>query len=404
MTDFFRIVLVFALILILFRRKVNLGLAMIVAAVAMGFLFRLAPAGLVEVAVQTVTDFATADLAIALVFILFLEKLMRQTLMLQKMVGAVTALSRDRRIAMALLPAFIGLLPSIGGAYFSAPMVEEASKGLMLSPERKSFINLWYRHLWEYVSPVYPSIILTAQILQVPLDRVISAQFPFTILAILVGIPIAFRGIDRGLSANKGAASRQHVLDLAVGLAPIVAIMVMVILLHINVSVSLVAAVAGVAVLSRYPPATILQWIREAFSPNLILLVVGIMLFKWMLTKSGAVDSLPAFFASVGIPVILVVFILPFAIGVMTGAAQAPVAIALPLVAGLAGPGVADVRLIAFAFVSAFAGVMLSPAHMCIVLTIQHFKADFGKVARLIVVPEGALVLAGALLYLVGQP
>ena len=51
------------------------------------------------------------------------------------------------------MPMLIGMLPSLGGAYFSAPMVKEATSGIHMSQEEKAFINYWFRHPWEYHSP-----------------------------------------------------------------------------------------------------------------------------------------------------------------------------------------------------------------------------------------------------------
>jgi hypothetical protein len=35
---------------------------------------------------------------------------------------------------------------------------------------------------------------------------------------------------------------------------------------------------------------------------------------------------------------------------------------------------------------------MLSPAHLCLVLTTTYFHADFGRVYRMVILPELALV------------
>ncbi|MBI2953398.1 MAG: DUF401 family protein [Chloroflexi bacterium] len=400
MLEFVKLILVFVLVLLLIRRKVNIGLSMLAAAVALGLLFEIPLAGIAATAFYSVFDLTTLDLLAALIFILFLENLMRKTLILQRMVSAVTSLARDRRLAMALLPAFIGLLPSVGGAVFSAPMVEEASQGLQLTPERKTFINYWYRHLWEYVLPVYPSVILISQLLHIPVGNIIAAQFPLTIAAVVVGIPIAFRGIDGGGPPSISAKHHQHLGNLAIGLGPIAAVMTLVLVLKLNVSLSLLAVIISLLALNRYTPARIVVLVREAFSWNIVLLVVGIMVFKGLLSRAGVVETMPQFLSSVGVPVAVVIFALPFVVGLMTGIAQAPVVIALPIVAGLASSSAVDPRLIAFGFASAFAGVMMSPTHMCFVLTVQHFKADFGKVLRMLILPQVAIVLVGAAIYL----
>lgn len=60
------------------------------------------------------------------------------------------------------MPAFLGLLPSLGGARFSAPIVQEASEGIAVDDEQKSAINLWFRHIFEFSNPLMPGVILAA--------------------------------------------------------------------------------------------------------------------------------------------------------------------------------------------------------------------------------------------------
>lgn len=397
MVEFLKLLAVFVMMLVLIRRKVNIGLSMLIAAALLGLLFQLSAIEITQTAFRSVIDLTTLNLLASLIFILFLENVMRKTLLLQRMVNAVTGLAGDRRLAMALLPAFVGLLPSVGGAIFSAPMVDEASRGLGLSPERKSFINYWYRHLWEPVLPVYPSVILISQILQIPLGNIIAIQFPLTLAAIVAGIPLAFRGIESAPSRTATNTGR-HSIDLAMGLGPIIGVMVLVLVLKLEVAVSLLIVIIALLVLNRYTLRRTIDLVREAFSVDIALLVIGIMVFKGMLQQSGAIETLPPFLSSAGIPVAALAFILPFIVGLMTGIVQAPVAITFPIIAGLSGNGI-DLRMIAFAFASCFAGVMLSPTHMCFVLTVRHFKADFGKVLRMVAVPESVIVLVGAAIY-----
>ncbi|MDO8473149.1 MAG: DUF401 family protein, partial [Dehalococcoidia bacterium] len=245
MSEFVRLLLAFALILILIRRKVNIGLAMLIAAVFLGLLFQIAPLDIGQVAFRSAVDLSTLNLLASLMLILFLENVMRKTMLLQRMVSAVTAVARDRRLAMALLPAFVGLLPSVGGAVFSAPMVEEASQGLGLSPERKSFINYWYRHLWEPVLPIYPSIIIIAQLWKIPVGDVVAVMFPLTIAAMVAGIPLAFRGIETKTMRLVTVDRRKVALDLASGLGPIVAVMVLVLALGLDVWLSLLLVIGA---------------------------------------------------------------------------------------------------------------------------------------------------------------
>jgi len=55
--------------------------------------------------------------------------------------------------------------------------------------------------------------------------------------------------------------------------------------------------------------------------------------------------------------------------------------------------------LMTFAYVSGFVGILLSPAHLCLSLTADYFKADLKDVYRILAGPA-AVVFAVALLEL----
>ncbi len=399
MVEFLRLIAVFVLVILLLRRRINLGLVMLVGAVALGLLSQLGPQQLLNVALRTASQFSTINLAVTLVLIMFLENLMRNTLMMQRMVDSLTAIVGDRRIAMALLPAFIGFLPSAGGAMFSAPLVGEVTRDTPITPEAKSYINIWYRHIWEYTFPLYPGLILAAQVANVPLSSLIVAQLPLTIAAVIVGTPLAYRGLGH-LARQPINLSKEHVLGLVFGTSPVLAVIVLVLVARLDISISLAIVVAALLVHHRYSLAKLSQLVHEALSLSVVLLVFGVLLFKDILTAGGSIDSMLAFVTTLGVPPLSLILLFPFVVGLMTGYAQAFVGVTFPLVIGLGGTGPIDVRLIALAYASGFAGIMLSPAHLCLVLTIEHFKANIGRVLRMLVLPEAAIVLVAIAFYL----
>ncbi|MDO8673804.1 MAG: DUF401 family protein [Dehalococcoidia bacterium] len=399
MVEVAKLLSVFVLMMVLIHRKANLGQVMMIAAATLGLLFGMNALSIGRTFLTGTLDDDTLSLIVILVLIMFLENLMRKTLILQRMVNALKILIKDHRLVMALLPAFIGFLPSPGGAMFSAPMVGEVSREMPMSPETKSFINYWYRHIWEYVFPLYPGIILASKILEVPIRNLMVLQFPFTIVAILAGIPIAFWGTKNHSLPVADRNIRKALLDLLIGIGPITIVIILVLVFKVDLVWALALAVVGLLIANRYDFNRILS-LRESFSINTVFLVLGVMIFKQMLVESRAVDALPAFAASQGIPVFVVVFALPFLVGLLTGYAQAVVGIAFPVFLGLSGSGGLDMNLVAFGFVSGFAGVLLSPTHLCLILTIQHFKADFGRVQRKLLVPVVILVAYAAIFYL----
>jgi len=93
----------------------------------------------------------------------------------------------SHRMSMAVLPAVIGLLPMPGGAIFSAPLVDSCDSEKNISPDLKTQINFWFRHVWEYWWPLYPGILLTVEICRVSLWQIMLIQFPITLFTIAVG-------------------------------------------------------------------------------------------------------------------------------------------------------------------------------------------------------------------------
>ena len=196
MPELIKIVGVFALIVLLLRRGWNLGIAMIVAAAVLGVLMRMEPTAMLESAWQASTDGAAVSLIVALALIMVLEHVLRTTGTLTALVGSLQGLLGDNRVVMGLMPAIIGLLPSAGGARFSAPLVEESANGCVIDPERKSYINYLFRHIWEYVSPLYPGFILTATIAAVSMSRLFVWQVSLPITVLVIGSVIGFRGVQ----------------------------------------------------------------------------------------------------------------------------------------------------------------------------------------------------------------
>lgn len=295
---------------------------------------------------------------------------------------------------MAVLPGVIGLLPSAGGAAFSAPMVQEAAGEIAVSPERRAFINYWFRHIWEYISPLYPGIVLAAAVTKLPLNDLLRSQALLPVAVVVVGALFCFRGVGGG--QTPAAKSLGDAGALIRSLLPIIASLVMVIGFKMPLAASMALIVGALFLFYRYSPAELATALRESVSPNVISMVVGIMVFKGMLDASGAIEALPRFFQQSGLPPAVILFTLPFLVGLLTGLTVGFVGSTFPLITAMLG-GAPDPAAITFAFASGFAGVMLSPTHLCLLLTVRYFNADLAGVYRLLYVPVLLVFLAGAL-------
>lgn len=394
MIEILRLGASFALIIVLLRLRWNLGVVMLLASALLGALSLLGPARQLTVMVRAALDPVTLNLIGGLVLIMVLENIIRKRGLLKQMTDSLSRVARDRRISMAILPGVIGLLPSAGGAAFSAPLVQEAAGDLAVTPERRAFINYWFRHIWEYCSPLYPGIILVAAVTKLPLHTLLLSQLPLPVALVVVGTLFCFRGVQG--NPVQGGRNKEDLRDLTVTLLPIIAAIVMVVVFKLNLSLAMASIVVTLFALYRYPLSGIVTALRESISLNVMLMVFGIMTFKGMLDASGAIEALPRFFRESGLPPVAIFFALPFLVGLLTGLTVGFVGSTFPIIVAMTG-GHPDPAIVTFAFASGFAGVMLSPTHLCLLLTVRYFKADLAGTYRLMYVPVLLVFLVGVL-------
>jgi len=321
------------------------------------------------------------------------ELILREHDVLTGMMNSLKTLLKNRKIVTVSMPLLIGLIPSIGGAYFSAPMVAETTRDIDMSPEEKGFINYWFRHPWEYILPLYPGILLASAVSRIELHTLISANLSYAVLIVVTGFIFAMRAV-RGSVTPAGPVSRRAFWTFF----PIAGVLLLVVVFHMELHYALLAAVIFLLLFYHYKSRPIMDVVKHGLSPDVILLILGIMFFKEAMEHSGAVRGLSLFFLNEGVPVFPVLFLLPFITGIMTGLTVGFVGSTFPLIASFAGTSVAA---ISFAFASGFLGVLLSPVHICLVLTKEYFKADFWGIYKLMIPGCIVIFIAAVIQYLI---
>jgi len=416
---------VFALMVVLMWRKLDVSYALVAGAAAVGLVFGIdwpaAPSGLGgglgRIAVnlgKAAIEPNTLQLVGLVLLITLLGHVLKHAASLQRLIAVLRTLLRDRRVAMAVAPAFVGLLPMPGGALFSAPMVGELSDGLEAPSEDRVVINFWFRHVWELTWPLYPSILIAASILEAPLDKLILSTAPLTVAAIVIGFLFCFRRVapPQGepneriragtwgellaavwpvaliVLATISIAVANHLLDKRTG-KPLPLSTKAALLVALALVVPLFMAVKRVG----WRDAAML--VRKALSLRLIVLVYGLMAFGYMLRDYQVAESLARDLAAAGVPGGILLFIVPFVVGMLMGYSPGYVATCFPLLVPFIAPeGALHYGRYAFALASGFMGVLVSPVHLCLVLTKEYFEADFRPIYRRLVPMVALLTLA----------
>jgi hypothetical protein len=128
--------------------------------------------------------------------------------------------------------------------------------------------------------------------------------------------------------------------------------------------------------------------------------VASVMVFKRILEVSGALSSLTRVFQPEGLSAYILLFMVPFSLALLTGVNHAFVGISFPILLPIFGSGHPDMVLVLFAYVSGMAGILLSPAHLCLFLTLDYFRADIRETYKILVWPVVVIFVAAFLVLL----
>lgn len=395
MVELVKIGIVFAVIIVLMYRKISLWLSLLLATFLLGILFRMPITKISMDIASSIVDTKTLFIIGAFVSILFFSNLLKETGRMNQIMEGFRSTLKDIRLVIALLPAIIGLMPIMGGALVSAPMVVEGSDELKLTPERRTFINYWFRHLWEYVLPTYPALVLAASLIGIPIRKLCWLNLPLTPAAILSGVIVGYWGVSKSTKAYENLSERTAIWILLKNLAPLVFALILVVGFKVELVFAFGITIAGMILFFRIGRQNILKGFKESIGVELLLTVAFVMGFKKVLESSQAIPAVSEALSSLGIPLWLVAMLIPLLVGVMTGVTIAPIGIGFPILIPLLQTHPDFLYYMMLAFAGGICGVMLSPLHLCLVLTREYFRADWRGVYRLIWFPVASILIAG---------
>jgi hypothetical protein len=425
-TDFsalFRVILIFVIMFAGIRKKMSVSVVFSTGSILLAVFFLMPVHDSLQSAFRALTSEKTVFLAAILSLIIIFGKLMEDTGTTDRIGDIFRKSGADIRIGLAAFPAIIGLLPVPGGAVFSAPMIKKLSDGHDLEASDISLINYWFRHIWEYLWPLYPGILLASSISGMGLGSIAVHMFPFTLTAIFLGIKfLPEKMMPKKTTDNKEndntdqgkifPENKVHIIGKpespsgkvlliegikeilpvllvvvpATSLAPILSALPfssgfpMIASSHeITMLVSLGIGILYLAAAGIKQEGILKASFMDRKIPEMILMVVSIMIFKGILEDTGAASAIGREIDRTGVPVSLAAMIIPFITGIVTGISVAFVGIALPVVisiANMTGNGNLIPDLTVLSISSGFMGVMLSPLHLSLILSNSYFKAD----------------------------
>jgi hypothetical protein len=402
MLDVLKIGLIIAGIIVLLRFKVALSIILIISALILGLLFQLAFGDFLDGARRAFLSLENLKLVIALQLVLLFSAVTKENGSMHRAISALSSAVRDARFTVAIIPAVVGLLPVVGGAMLSAPLVAEASDDLQLPPERRTFLNYWFRHVWEYTLPTFPAVFLTASITGVSVAALVAVDLPLTLAAIAAGAIFGFRGVApfrHGAASNSSRELWKHLADFVRNLLPFFLVILLTVGLDIHLAYPLAAVTAGVILLNRMPLGRLRQLAQQHLSIDLAFLIWGIVLFKEILQATQAMGRIAAELSAMGIPPVALVVLLPALIAFITGYTTAFVGLSFPVLVPFLQPSELSVYYVMLGLASGICAHLLSPMHACLAMTLQYYQAETGRTFRLLFIPVAMIFLTGVLVF-----
>ena len=412
-----RILIVFITVLWAIKKKVSLGSSFLFGSVLLGLISGMGFFPILKSIFFSLIHPKTMSLAIVVSLILVLSHSMEAVGQMERLLNSFQGFIKNPGINLIIFPALIGLLPMPGGAIFSAPMVKTIGKKRNLTGAQLSFINYWFRHIWEYWWPLYPGVLLVTTMADFNLWNFVLFLFPLTIVAIISGYwPLRkmIKNIPSGQKDNNPPFGPFFMELLPILIVIVVGICAGVVLSYFlkprGIAVSkelglifaLMIAIGLVWHKNKFPVKDRIKILRQPELLQMFYMVASILVFQGVLKDSRSVYDLSRELMAWKIPLVPITMLLPFLVGGAAGITIAFVGTTFPiLISIITAYGEAHLMLpyMMLAMVSGFSGVLLSPLHLCLLLSNGYFKTSLQPVYRYLWAPCFFLVLSGSLYF-----
>jgi len=413
MLNLIGVIVAFILIIFLIRKKINFGFSLIIGSLVVG-VFSLQEITLVDISKAFIeaiiysfekpgvkTD--TIELAVLLTLIYILARCMQETGAIKKLIDSLRSVFYKGG-TLGIIPAVYGLMPVPGGALFSAPLIDKEGEGYHLSQSQKNFLNVWFRHIWFPIFPISSAMmtICSDKFSNIDIYKLVIADFPVFLLFIIIGM-IYLKVFIRKNQVVKKPSKRDY-SGLVYILPPIIPIFIYLILFLLGfqnlkeyqIKIFILGVVISIFLLYRLTSITWNKYIKilkNSLSFNLAIVIFGIMIFREMITVSKANIILADLIAELPFPSIIILILIPLILGLLTGYNLGAIALSYPLVEPFfQNTGLNIVGLTSIIFMGSLVGYLISPIHLCNVVSSDYLKTDVTRIYKMYI-PAVAVVL-----------
>ncbi|MEM1545196.1 MAG: DUF401 family protein [Candidatus Methanomethylicia archaeon] len=364
--DVLLLLLSMIIVIVLSYRQVNIGLSAIVGAAILCFSF-LPFFDALMLLFKSIIDLRTIEVTLTVTFITILGFLMQKLNIISRLMNGLKSILGDIRLIMIIGPALLGMLPTYGGALFSAPIVDIAGSHVNINSRMKTFINVWFRHVIFFIYPLTPAIVMISGLTGISILSIIMYMAPIFIISIVLGYMFSMRGIKR----FRIDRSKNMFKDFLVCTSPILIVVLLTFLLNIPRYLPVLAGIIISLIIGRGGINDLKHVIFRCGLQNFILATLGLMVFSITISSLNVSISIAKALSILGIPEYVIGIVLPIIIGFITGSPLTSIGLSIPIVQGITTLTSANVSLI---YAGSVLGYLASPLHLCLVLSSEYYK------------------------------
>jgi integral membrane protein (TIGR00529 family) len=413
MLNLIGIIFAFILVIVLIRRKFNFGISLIIGSLITGiFSFETIglesiPKVILEAIIYNFDNkpfhsiiynfdynnlfFDTIELALLMTLIYLLAKLMQETGAIEKLIYSLRMFF-SKGGTLAVIPAIYGLMPVPGGALFSAPMIDNEGNKFKINKDEKNFLNVWFRHIWFAIYPISSAMILICsdKFSNIDIYYLVIINLPAFVTSVTVGV-IYLKSIIKKIPENTNKYKRNY-SGLIYIFPPIIPLFSYILLQIINFSqirsfiIGIIFSIIFLYFIINVNSRQFLIIIKKSLNSKLAIAIFGIMIFREMFEESGSTYLIADIIGNFPIPDLFIIIVIPIILGILTGYNLGAVALSYPLVEPFFKYSNMNILgLTSIIFISSLVGYLISPIHLCNVVSSNYMKTDTTRMYKMYV-------------------
>jgi len=395
---FTAVVICFCFLGVMLYKRVNIGITLNIVALFLALL-SLNWQEIPTIIYETCVDLRTISVVFATFGIMLMSQLYKVTKVINDLSEGLSRIVSNSKLVVSILPAIIGLLPVAGGALMSAPLVEAETDRLGLKAEKKTYVNVWFRHTIFPIYPISQVLIFTAKLTELTVISIIIRQIPVVISMILAGYFI-------GLWKTNPTTEKKEIPKTTLGselkrfiitFSPILATIIAVVSFSIDVSIAAFIGVVVLLVIAKPSLAVFKKSFMNWATYGITFAAYGAFLLRNIVEATEISEVFSTFVANGSLDNLLLLTIIPAVLAFFIGSPLGAVAISFSILEGVLSFTPKSAALL---YISSYLGYVVAPTHLCLVLTADYFKCSLDKLYKYLIPSLMFPFVTAILLYL----